>query len=54
MISEATFNTVMKHEDLLNSAVLYDRDFSYVCKNSQKDSMRVLNLSAELLWLQDP
>ena len=30
MISQTTYETVMKHEDILNSAVLYDRDFSYV------------------------
>ena len=30
MISQTAYETVMKHEDILNSAVLYDRDFSYV------------------------
>lgn len=29
MISEATFNSVMKNADLLDSAVIYDRDFHY-------------------------
>jgi ribonucleoside-diphosphate reductase subunit M1 len=30
MISDETYKAVMKHEDALNSAVIYDRDFSYV------------------------
>jgi len=29
MISEETYNTVMKHSDELNSAIVYDRDFNY-------------------------
>ena len=29
MISEQTYNTVMKHADELNSAIVYDRDFNY-------------------------
>lgn len=29
MISDATYQTVMKYEDQLNSAIIYDRDFSY-------------------------
>lgn len=29
MISEETFNTVMKHRDTLDSAIIYDRDFHY-------------------------
>ncbi|KAJ1954330.1 ribonucleotide-diphosphate reductase subunit rnr1, partial [Dispira parvispora] len=29
MISETTYNTVMKHADRLNSAIIYDRDFNY-------------------------
>lgn len=29
MISEETFHTVMKHRDVLDSAIIYDRDFHY-------------------------
>jgi len=29
MISEETFNTVMKHRELLDSAIIYERDFHY-------------------------
>ena len=29
MISEQTYNTVMKHADEFNSAIVYDRDFNY-------------------------
>ncbi|KAI6949142.1 Ribonucleoside-diphosphate reductase large [Hortaea werneckii] len=29
MISDQTYNTVMKHADELNSAIVYDRDFNY-------------------------
>lgn len=29
MISDETYNTVMKHADELNSAIVYDRDFNY-------------------------
>lgn len=29
MISEYMYNVVMKHADRLNSAIVYDRDFSY-------------------------
>ena len=29
MISEETFRTVMKHRDVLDSAIIYDRDFHY-------------------------
>ncbi|KAF2223327.1 ribonucleotide reductase [Elsinoe ampelina] len=29
MISDETYNTVMKHSDELNSAIVYDRDFNY-------------------------
>lgn len=29
MISEGTYQTVMKHADELNSAIVYDRDFNY-------------------------
>ncbi|KAJ1649838.1 ribonucleotide-diphosphate reductase subunit rnr1 [Dispira simplex] len=29
MISEETYNVVMKHADRLNSAIIYDRDFNY-------------------------
>ena len=29
MISEETFNTVMKHHELLDSAIIYERDFHY-------------------------
>lgn len=29
MISEQTYNAVMKHADELNSAIVYDRDFNY-------------------------
>ncbi|KZF25807.1 ribonucleoside-diphosphate reductase large chain [Xylona heveae TC161] len=29
MISDATYQTIMKHADELNSAIVYDRDFNY-------------------------
>lgn len=29
LVSEALFNTVMKNKELLNSAIIYDRDYSY-------------------------
>ena len=29
MISATTYNIVMKHADRLNSAIIYDRDYSY-------------------------
>jgi len=29
MISEMTYNTIMKHADKLNSVIIYDRDFNY-------------------------
>lgn len=29
MISENTLNIIRKHQDLLNSAIIYDRDFNY-------------------------
>lgn len=29
MISQKTYDCIMRHEDVLNSAIIYDRDFSY-------------------------
>lgn len=55
MISEATYNTVMKHEETLNSAVLYDRDFSYVCCMSPFNHAILSDVTlSELFRLQDP
>lgn len=58
MISKETYDAVMENEDRLNSAVIYDRDFTYVgdvryrmviATPAQKFEIWL----AELFWVQD-
>jgi len=59
MISPETYEAVMENEDALNSAVLYDRDFTYVrgdridpaIKYFRADTLQLCE--TELLWIQD-
>lgn len=39
MISEETYNVVQENAETLNSAVIYDRDFNYVCYQLHTSSL---------------
>jgi hypothetical protein len=58
MISKETYEIVRDNAEVLNSAVIYDRDFGYVRLGAVRGMLMqqlVLTffLRSELLWLQD-
>lgn len=57
MISQKTYDDIMANQDVLDSAIIYERDFHYVSTAARFYSIDalliILSTLVELLWLQD-